>query len=772
MVGALLGVVTLIVYWRMTGYGFTNVDDPDYITKNPQVSAGLTWPGTVWAFQTGAVGNWHPLTWLSHMVDCQLYGLNAGGHHAANLFFHLANTLLLFVWLRRATGARWRSFFVAALFAWHPLHVESVAWVSERKDVLSAFFWFLALLAYLRHARSPSSAKYLLTLLLFACGLMSKPMVVTFPFVLLLIDYWPLGRLRVAGCGVVASPVEAESQRILPEDPVVAIPPRSMTHLVREKVPFFALSLVSSIVTYRVQAAGGAVSSFAETGLYSRLTNAVLAYARYLAKTLWPIDLSPIYPFSKKLPGAQLLAASLILILLSAWFAFRARRHSYLVMGWLWFLGTLVPTIGLVRVGAQSMADRYMYLPSVGLFILVVWGLDAIGQFSPPRRRSLAALGGLALAGCLTGTWFQLGYWADPVTLYRRAVELNADNYIAYDYLGKSLEDKGWNELALSCYSEAVRLRPRFVVGQYNLGTLLMAQGRLAEATDHLQAAVTADPNFAKGYNNLGSALFKRGRISDAKTQFSRAIALDPDEPSAHHNLGTLLLAESQWAEAEAQFSEAIRLQPDFSEAHLNLALVYVRQGKPGDASAHFSEVVRLHPDNLEARFSLGLALLEVGEAAAAAAQFSECLRLRPGETRFHFRLAEALARQGKTAPAALHYREAIRLTPDFPDALNSLAWILSTSTELDLRNGSEAVRLAERSCALTQHELPDLLVTLAAAYAEAGRFSDAVKTAQAAETIASKSSRTQDVARANRLVRLFQSGQPLREDGLHSVGK
>lgn len=764
VVGVLIGVVTLILYWRMTGYGFTNVDDQDYITKNPHVTAGLTWPGTAWAFQSGDAGNWHPLTWLSHMVDCQLYGLNAGGHHLTNLFFHIANTLLLFVWLRRATGARWRSVFVAALFAWHPLHVESVAWASERKDVLSTFFWLLALIAYLRYARSPSSTKYGLTLLLFACGLMSKPMVVTFPFVLLLIDYWPLDRLRVTGRGAVGNEMKSEAKNASPQDPLVATPIRSVKYLVLEKVPFFALALASSIVTYQVQNAVGTVSSFENIGLYSRLTNALLAYAKYIVKTLWPIDLSPIYPLAKTLPGGQLIAASLILILLSAWFVFRAKRHPYLVTGWFWFLGTLVPTIGLVQVGAQSMADRYMYIPSIGLFILVVWGLDAVWRFSPQRRRILAAVGILSLAGCLTGTWFQLEYWENPVKLFRHAVELDKDNYIAYDFLGKSLEDKGWKELALSCYSEAVRLQPGFVEGQYNLGTLLMEEGKLDEAITHLQAAVAADPKCAKGHNNLGSALFKRGRISDAKTHFSKAIALRPKEPSAHYNLGTLMLAESQLDEAVGQFSEAVRLRPDFSDAHLNLALAFVRQGKPGAASTHFAEVVRLQPENPEARFNLGLALLEQHKAEAAAAQFSECLRLKPGKIEAHFRLAQSLARQGKSAQAVLHYRESLRLTPDFPEALNELSWILSTSPDAGLRDGNEAIRLAEHACELTKRELPDMLVTLAAAYAEAGRFSNAVMTAQSAEAIESQSGHTQNVERASRLVRLFQAGRPFRE--------
>ena len=487
---SLLALVTLIAYWPVTAHKFVHLDDHQYLYENPHVTPGLTWSGVLWAFQSGYAGNWHPLTWISHMGDCQLYGLNPAGHHLTNLLFHLANTLLLFLLLQRMTGSLWTSAFVAAFFAWHPLHVESVAWASERKDVLSTFFFLLTLWAYVRYAELqrhvPASNNtqhatrntpppprtthhapryYLLSLFLFALGLMSKPMLVTLPFLLLLLDFWPLQRLRLPALQGSRSKVQGPAFDV----PAPALTPHSSTlwPLLREKLPFFALALAASVVTYLVQRTSGAVSSFESLPFQSRVANALVVYVRYLSQTLCPAHLAAIYPYSRHLPVGSIIAAAVLLTGLSAFFLLRANRHPFLIVGWLWWLGTLVPTIGLVQVGSQSMADRYMYIPAIGLFLLIAWGLSALFDPWPHKRKFLAAAGVLALAGCLACTRSQLKYWQDSDTLFRHAIAVTTDNYIAYDGLGSALDALGKPDEALACFSESVRLKPHYSDGQY-----------------------------------------------------------------------------------------------------------------------------------------------------------------------------------------------------------------------------------------------------------------------------------------------------------------
>ena len=453
-----LALVTLVVYWPITRHGFTNFDDDGYITGNPHVKSGLTWPGIVWAFRSTETGNWHPLTWISHMLDCQLYGLNPGGHHLTNLIFHIANTLLLFLLLTQLTGAIWRSAFVAALFAWHPLHVESVAWAAERKDVLSAFFWMLTLFFYARHAqnktsRNPqlSTLNYILALFFFACGLMSKPMVVTLPFVLLLLDWWPLNRFQAGSFA------------------------RSAVNLIIEKLPFFALAAAGSIVTYLAQKAGGAVSN--DTFAF-RLTNALCSYLRYISKTFWPVDLAVIYPFPGHGLAVPAMIAAILLMIVSVWLIFSARRHPWLLVGWLWFLGTLVPVIGLVQIGSQSMADRYMYIPAIGLFILLVWGANELLNAWPKKQKILTWAGIAALAGCLVCTRAQIKYWQDSISLFRHASEVTSNNYVAFACLAQALDAADHEAEALAAATNAVRIETTYPPGQFFLGMILLKQGK------------------------------------------------------------------------------------------------------------------------------------------------------------------------------------------------------------------------------------------------------------------------------------------------------
>jgi tetratricopeptide (TPR) repeat protein len=714
----ILALVTLVVYWPITHHGFINFDDDGYITGNSHVKSGLTWSGTVWAFKNTETTNWHPLTWISHMVDCQLYGLNPGGHHLTNLLFHIANTLLLFLLLNELTGALWRSAFVAALFAWHPLHVESVAWAAERKDVLSTFFWMLTLIAYARYAQKRSressalpalasrlcNLDYGLALFFFACGLMSKPMVVTLPFVLLLIDFWPLNRFRWAGK---TSPPNSKAASVI----------KMNGGIILEKLPFFALAAAGSVVTYLVQKTGGAVSN---DTLPFRMANALWSYLRYIFKTFWPADLAVIYPFpSHGLAGLAIVAAAL-LVIGSGLFIFLAGKHPCLLVGWLWFLGTLVPVIGLVQIGSQSMADRYMYIPGIGLFILLVWGLNDLFGSWPQKQKIVAWAGTVALAGCLACTWAQIKYWQDSISLFRHAIEVTTDNHVACACLAQALDAIGQEDEALTLCTNAVRIEPNYSPGQFFLGMILLKQGKSEEALSHLGAAArlapfdttmhynfgkvlldfdrpqeaaacfitTLDnnPNFPEAHNGLGKAFWKQGKWDQATNQLSQAVTLEPDNPQFHYDFGTVLLANSNVDEAIAQFSEALRLKSDYADAHGNLAIAFIRQGRAREAVIHFSEAVRLHPNDPERRFNLGLALLDNHQPAEAAFQFSEELRLAPDETKAHYRLAQALQQQNKLAGAVEHYREALRLTPEFPEAKAVLDQILSTN--LNLKTG------------------------------------------------------------------------------------
>jgi hypothetical protein len=574
---------TAALYWPALRFDFINLDDPTYVLQNPKVSQGVTWSGIIWAFKEFYGANWHPLTWISHMVDVSLFGLKPMGHHATNLVFHVLNSMLLFLLLRQMTGAVWRSAIVAGLFAWHPTHVESVAWVSERKDVLSTFFGLLSLMAYAAFVKSKvegreSKARYMIALVLFALGLMSKPMLVTWPFVMLLLDIWPLRRCTSA------------DGRWKMEDG------RNWTRLLVEKIPFFALTVASCLLTFFAQRAGGAVQSMGRLPAEARIENAVVSYVRYIGKTFWPSDLSAFYPHPVEWPGEILFGSILVLVVLLAIALWKLRSQSFIFVGLCWFLGTLVPVIGLVQVGGQSIADRYLYIPQVGLLIAAVWGAAAMVAADKRAKQVAITVASAALIVCPILTHVYLPKWRSSAALFKHVLSLGENNPPAL----------------------------------YSLGLALCTEGKYDEAIPYLVKATDMDP--------------------------------------------TIQVYQGQ------------------------LALAYEMQGDIGGAIER--------------------------------------------------------------------YRKCIELSPDLTEALNNLAWLLATSPEANYRNGADAIKFATRACELTLNEWPMFLGTLAAAYAEAGRFEEAIKAGEKAEQQARKRGFT-DLADQNlKLLETYRAGKPHRERG------
>jgi Flp pilus assembly protein TadD len=588
-----IGLIALniAIYAPVAHHDFVNFDDDDYVTNNDVVGRGLTWNGISWALTTAHASNWHPLTWISHMLDVQLYGMNAGGHHVTSLLLHIASSILLFALLYRMTGAVWRSAFVAALFAVHPLHVESVAWVAERKDVLSTLFAMLTIWSYVVYVQRPSARRYLSVLVLFALGLMAKPMLVTLPFALLLLDFWPLQRATISNLAWALRPAAGAGANGKQESRDL------LWRLAREKLPLLALTVLSSVVTYQAQLRGNAVVGLAATALDRRIENALIAYVAYIGKTIWPAHLAVLYPYSQQ-PLTAALGAALVLIAASIVAIRLARRCPYLPVGWFWFLGTLVPVIGIVQVGSQSMADRYTYVPLIGLFLIAAWGgADLLGRLN--RQASVLVMtAGITIAACTVAARIQVGYWENGIALWQHAVNVTRDNFMAHGNLGNVLSRAGRVDEAITNFNEALRLRPDYTDSHTNLGIALAKQGRLAEALPHFSTAASLSPAGAEKYNNLGSAYANLGRIDESIAEYEKALRLKPDYPEAHHNLGLALSKKGQADDAVAHYREALRLKPDYPDAHSNLGAALANQGKIDDAIREFTEALRIDPAN------------------------------------------------------------------------------------------------------------------------------------------------------------------------------
>lgn len=581
----MLALATLSVYWQVRNYEFVMFDDDVYIIENPHVRTGLSLENIAWAFAATYASNWHPLTWLSHMLDVQLYGMHPGQHHLTNVLLHLINTLILFLVLRQMTGKIWQSGFVAALFALHPLHAESVAWVSERKDVLSTFFWFLTMGAYTRYAEKPGMKTYLPVFFCFALGLMSKPMLVTLPFVLLLLDYWPLGRMKHF------APFANEN----PPRPSFA---KGGRNLIWEKLPLFLLSAGSGAMTFFAQQSGGAVKSLGSFPLDIRIANALISYVRYIEKMAWPHNLAFLYPHPNTFPIWQAALAFILLLLISFAVLWQIRPRGYLAAGWLWYIGTLVPVIGLVQVGLQSMADRYTYIPSVGIFIMLAWGIPEIlaGKAYKKYLCAVSAAMILAIMGMLT--WQQTKYWQSSLTLFQRAIDVTAGNYIAHNALANSLQAKGRLDEAVFHYREAVRLEPNFAKAYHNLAVVLEEQGKNEEAIDAYRETLRISPGLAKTHYNLAYVFEKQGRMDDAVRHYTEAVRLKPDDAEARISLGVALLRQNKTDEAIFHLKKALQRLPNHVQTLNNLGVALAYKGSYHEAVSYFQRALEINPDD------------------------------------------------------------------------------------------------------------------------------------------------------------------------------
>jgi len=698
-IGFFLAAITWLVFGQTLGHGFVNYDDPQYVYANLEVTSGLTLHGLTWAFTHSHVNNWHPLVWLTHMLDWQMYERKAGGHHFTSVLLHTVGVLLLFLVLAQMTGALWRSTFVAAIFAIHPLHVESVAWIAERKDVLSGVFFMLTLGAYVRYVQRQTLGQYAIMWILFACGLMSKPMLVTLPFVLLLLDYWPLNRVRNQRLEV-GSPRSGVSSQ--PPSRSYGEPRWSLVrHLILEKVPLLALCVVSSVATLLAQ--GDAIVSILRLPFWWRVNNAIVSYVVYVRQMLWPFGLAPFYTFPQRSLGWEVAVSVVLLIGITAAAIALRRGHPYLVTGWFWYLGMLVPVIGVVQVGSQAHADRYTYLPQIGLYLALTWMIADLAK-SWRRQWILTPAATAVIAFLSWNAWIQASYWRESESLWKHTLAVTANNEAAHDLLGNLAVEKGLIDEAVAHYQAAVNVWPNSPAFQADLGMALLRKSLKDEAILHFQKAMELarnrnDPKRAELQSDIGNELLKKGLVDEAIIQFQQALELAPADRIIHNDYGNALLRKGLVDEAIVQFQKAL------------------------------------------------------GSGAEDA--------LVP---HIHYNLGNALRQKNLLGEAVAQYREALKRAPRLVGAQNNLAWTLATALDASLRNGSQALQLAMQANQLSGGRDPLILRTLAAAYAENRQFSQALETAKSASELAAVQGNRALVKALQNEMTFYQTGSPYHE--------
>ncbi len=674
----LLALTTVAVYWQVHHNEFIRFDDHLYIVDNQHVKSGLTWQGLAWAFTSTHAYNWHPLTWISHMLDSEFHGSAPGGHHFTNVIFHAANAILLFLVIRRLTGALWPSAFVAAVFALHPLHVESVAWASERKDVLSTFFWFLTTWAYARYVARPVLVRYLLIILFFALGLLAKQMLVTLPFVLLLLDYWPLKRFTLKAGSLSGSPPAAASV--------------SIQRCILEKLPLFVLSVVASVVVFLAQEGTVVMKSLIEHPLSSRLANALAAYVTYIGKMFWPAHLAIFYPhLGGKLLAWQVTAAVLLLTAITALVIWKCWRYPYLAVGWFWYLGTLVPVIGLVQVGNQALADRYTYIPLTGLFIIVAWGIPDLLARLRYRKLIFSLSAALLLSILAVLTRGQVTHWRNDATVLKHATQAVRNNWWAQHAFARILHGEGNLDQAIDYYIKSLQSEPRNSFALNNLGLALVEKREFDKAVVCFTKALKLRPDRFEVHMHLGAALAEKGEPNKAIAQLKQALQINPDAYRVHHNLGVLFTEQNNFEQAAVHFKEVLRIDPNHLDARINLGLLSVAQHGFEEAIRHYTEALRIKPDApdvrthlAEAYNSLGIEFGRQRKLPEAIEHFTRAVEVRPDFAGAYNNLGYALFLQGRLEQALTHYLSALRIDPNFVDARYNMAVILTKQRKTD----------------------------------------------------------------------------------------
>lgn len=618
----LLIIITIAAYWQLTECDFISFDDNLYVTENSYVQDGLTYKGIIWAFTTFHAGNWHPLTWLSHMLDCELYGLNPMGHHWTNLLFHMANTLLLFFIFQKMTGAIWKSAFVAALFAVHPLHVESVAWVAERKDVLSTFFGLLMIIAYYRYVNKSNIANYLLIILFLSLGLMAKPMLVTMPFVLLLLDIWPLTRLNLS-----LNQLPCQNSNLMP--------------LIWEKIPLIILAVISIILTFLAQQSRGAVQPLELIPINYRIANALIAYSGYFIKAIWPQYLSVFYPhLGINQPIWKVVSSTLFLIGICFWAIRVSKKYPYMLVGLLWYIITLLPVIGLIQVGAQSMADRYTYIPLTGLFIIFTWGMHDLLSKNKKYLTSILSLSAVIIISAISLISFdQVKDWKNSAALFENAINVTDDNWLSHNNLGAELYNKEKFDESVFHFQEALKIKPLYFSALYNLGKAYHKKDKLDKAAFYYNNALKIKPGHEDTHNNLANLLFALGKIDKSASHYTSILRINPDNADVHNNLGYLLVTQKKRKEALLHFNEALRINPKHADALYNLGCLMMKQGKSEEAIAHlakfltvldFEDKKKINPDYAEVYYKIGKILYKKGKLKEADIFFSKAININP----------------------------------------------------------------------------------------------------------------------------------------------
>ena len=615
LITLILILCTLVIYWQVKDFNFAGYDDELYITENLHVQSGLTCESIKWAFTTFHAGNWQPVTWLSHMLDIELYGLNPMGHHWTSLQIHLINTLLLFFILQYMTGALWRSAFVAALFALHPLHVESVAWISERKDVLSAFFGMLTILAYIRYVKKRNLFRYFLVFILLSLGLMAKPMLVTLPFVLLLLDFWPLERLKYSSYQQLAG-----------------FQSLNLSRLIWEKVPLFIPVAISSVLTILAQKEVGALYSFEALPITTRIANALISYNNYIIKTIWPQNLAVFYPHLFGTLSLWYVSLAALAIAGISFFSICSfKQHPYVAVGWFWYLGTLIPVIGFIQVGAQAMADRYTYIPLTGLFIIAAWGIPDLLKKWRSNKIILVILSIIIISAFSTRSYFQIRHWKNSTAVFKNAVTVTDNNWLAYNNLGLALMRNGKLNDAVFYYKKALQIKPDYLTALDNLGLTLHQLGKFEEAIFYYTKALKIDPKHPRVHNNIANVLAALGKPEEAIKHYKKAILIESEFAEAHYNIANVLATQEKLDKAIFYYESAIKKDSGYSAAHYNLGCISLKKKEYKKALVHFAQVVKINPDYKQAYNHIGIILLQFGKINEAEKFFSKAVEIDPG---------------------------------------------------------------------------------------------------------------------------------------------